>query len=153
ILRVSMPYSISTADAAVSNLTITFPKTHRRIPTGNVTLQPIIAAFGATELEYELTIDPATTPSPEDNKIDVAFDVVHFIDTSKTPAVSVTKTNVEKAGNIYNAANINELIEDMRDSLKKSVAVAKNSDEKPIFAGLNIAVPSGGGGKTEGNAD
>src|SRR5207247_3824859 len=96
---------------------------------------------------------PATTPSPEDNKIDVAFDVVHFIDTSKTPAVSVTKTNVEKAGNIYNAANINELIEDMRDSLKKSVAVAKNSDEKPIFAGLNIAVPSGGGGKTEGNAD
>src|SRR5438874_13394552 len=74
ILRVSMPYSISTADAAVSNLTITFPKTHRRIPTGNVTLQPIIAAFGATELEYELTIDPATTPSPEDNKIDVAFD-------------------------------------------------------------------------------
>jgi hypothetical protein len=86
----------------------------------------------------------APKPAPNDKQIEVTFITLHF-------QGGTTKMNVRATGLIYDANNINDLVENTRKALGDAVAHAKTTDEKNL-AGLNITVPSGGG-DSEGSGD
>ena len=135
-------------DAA--NIRITFRPSGRVVPVTEIGAITFLAIFDQRVLQIRLNNVPSAKPSPGDNQVEVTFLTLHFRDDG---AARVTRTDVTGVGTIFNAANIDDLVDTSREALKDAVASAKTSDEKNIFMGLNITVPSGEGGETEGSGD
>jgi hypothetical protein len=149
-VRVFMTDPVNLDDVKKEKVKIRFVKSNRDIPPDLITLRLAPAGFGNTEFQYLLTVNPAATPAPNDDEIEVKYESLRVTPLGSTNTITVSPA--VSVGKIYNASNIDGLLSDIRAELQKSVAASKTSDEKLIFAGLNISVPSGGG-NTEGNAD
>ncbi|MCA1566314.1 MAG: hypothetical protein LC803_11880 [Acidobacteria bacterium] len=141
------------ADREPANIRITFLPSGRVIPQTEIVKanSVFIAGFNRQVLQIVLTNAVTTKPSPGDNQVQVRFQTLHFLGSGAT-ASPVTKTGVTGTGRIFDATNINELVDATTEALKNAVASAKTSEEKNIFAALNVTVPSGGG-DTEGSGD
>jgi hypothetical protein len=140
-------------DRNPANIRITFLPSGRVVPQSEIVAADtvFIAGFNRQVLQIVLTSAATTKPAPGDNQVQVRFQTLHFLDTGAT--ASVTKTGVTGTGPIFDATNINDLVDATTEALKNAVASAKTSEEKNIFAALNVTVPSGGGGDTEGSGD
>ncbi len=155
-LRVDMADQLDSgsvnADMAPANLTIKFLPSGKTVPVAQIDKAVTSALTATATTTYDfmavfvaLKNAPEATPLPSDNQVQIEFTVLHF-------KGNVVKKNVAKTGLIYNAANINDLVNGTRDILKQAVAHAKTDDEKDIFAGFQIVVPSGSA-KTQGDGD
>ncbi|HVG21640.1 MAG TPA: hypothetical protein VNI02_21570, partial [Blastocatellia bacterium] len=97
------------------------------------------------------SVDEAA-PKPGDNQFMVTFGTLHFVTKdAQGRTITVSKNGVAGTGRIYNRGNINERVEETGQALKDAVAHAKTDEEKDVFIGLNVVVPSGG--DSEGSGD
>jgi hypothetical protein len=140
-------------DASPNNIRITFLPSGKTIPTTEILAAQtqFIGGWNQQRLDIVLTNDPATKPMPGDTQVQVTFNEVHFRNSAADP--QVTRTDVTGVGPIFDATNIDDLVDASLEALKDAVASAKTTDEKNIFMGLNIIVPSGEGNDTEGSGD
>lgn len=144
-IRVDLASAIATPP--LSNVTVTFEPSGSPVPGINsLNLQ----AGNPTILEIRFSSDEPSTVPIGDSAIKVTFTALTFLAVGSTPAK--TQTNLSAEGNIYDDANIGKLKEDVLQKLSQSIASSKTQNEKDVFMGLNVILPSGGN-STQGQAD
>lgn len=141
------------ADRAPANISIKFLPSGRVVPSSEIDAANtvFISGFDNRVLQIVLTNAISTKPAPGDNRVEVTFLTLHFRKTNAAP--TEIRTDVSGTGPIFDATNIQDLVDSTEEALKNAIASAKTDDEKDIFAAFNISVPSGDGGDTEGSAD
>lgn len=154
-VRVDLSHPFDSASAGTdltpANVAIQFLPSGTAIPSGEIVSLTSISGFGDQTIQIKLTSPTVTKPAPNDKQVQVSFHTLHFKGGPTKPRP--TKTDVTGTGPFYDATNINTLVNKTFKALQDAVANAKTPDEKNVFAGLNITVPSGKGGKTEGSGD
>ena len=126
----------------------TAPDTENMSGFGDTRLQ-----IGIIELEDNDPDQKDSVPEPGDDRVQITFGVLHFVGVS-TPgsaATMVERKNVSGTGRIYNKANINERVEETRQTLIDAVAHAKTDDEKDAFVAFSVVVPAGGNSQGSGD--
>jgi hypothetical protein len=141
VVHVSDPVDTAGLAAMKTNLTLTYPESGASIPPAAITKVEVEAASGNKIININLDFsNKAAAPGPADDAVQVQFRDLAFMVEGKQ-SVSATLTGV---GKVYNEQTLPALVTDLQQGLKDSVANAKTSDEKNIFAGLNVTIPSGG---------
>lgn len=137
---------------SASSVTVTFLPSNKVVPVSAINSIKIQTGSGASStaaggriLQIEFQDVPDAAPRPGDTSVRVEFSALDFDSGPKAKSVGGT-------GTVYTKANKDELVQELQKALKQSAANEKTSDEKNIFVGLNISVPSGGG-DTKGDAD
>jgi len=148
------PAAGNNADISPANLVVEFPGSHRAIPQTAIATPAIPHGPTMTDTEYspgfgnmvaQIGVDNAlgaAEPVRSDQTVSVTFHQLHFQD-------GTVGAEVTGLGQIYDHSNIDLLVE----STRKALAVAKPKDEKDIFVGLNVDVPSGNGNNAQGSTD
>jgi hypothetical protein len=157
----------SASDLIASNITIKFLPSGKIVPpsainnvAGHKTAPTTenMTGFGDTrlligiiELEENDPGQKNSAPDPGDDKVEITFGVLHFAAMSSPAAPAVIQKNVSGRGKIYNKTNINERVEETRQTLADAVAHAKTDDEKDAFVAFSVVVPAGGNSQGSGD--
>ncbi|HKQ05006.1 MAG TPA: hypothetical protein VJ464_07745 [Blastocatellia bacterium] len=140
-------------DLNPSNFTIKY------LPSGKVVPPTAIVASetknrgnfrGLKLLQIGLDAGPEAFADPGDDQVQVSFNKLHLKDATTHQPLEVDGATA--TGTIINAGNIDQRIKQDYEALKNSVAHAKTDEEKDVFAGINVVIPSGGG-DSQGSAD
>ena len=143
-------------DLRPSNITIKFLPSGKVVPSSSINdiNNPTAAAADTANigqgrdderLQIGILDTDQSAPDPGDDQFEITFGTLHF-------AAKGSKDGVTGSGKIFNRGNIQERVEETRQALKDAVAHAKTDEEKDVFVGLNVVVPSGGG-DTEGSGE
>jgi hypothetical protein len=164
-----MRFALATGDLKASNITIKFLPSGKIVPAsainntdGHPTAPDTLnmSGFGDTRLQIGIIELPDndpdqkdSVPDPGDDRIEITFGVLHFVavGTPGSAATMLERKNVLGIGRIYNKANINERVEETRQTLVDAVAHAKTDDEKDAFMAFSIVVPAGGNSQGSGD--
>jgi hypothetical protein len=103
---------------------------HPRFPSGN-----------STRLEVDWTLD--NLPKKDDTQFTITIDQV----TTSTG----TASNLQADGSLYQRANVQTFIDAQKKKFDDAIALAKTSEEKNVFASLNVSAPTSG--SAAGDAD
>jgi hypothetical protein len=147
--------SFAESDLRASNITIKFLPSGKVIPAeainnnqedARANTRSMAASGAPLTLQIGLGDGDETRPLPGDDQVEVTFGVLHFT------GLALPKSGLSGRGKVYNRLNISQLVEETRQALKDAVAHAKTDEERDVFVGLNVTVPSGEG-STEGSGD
>jgi hypothetical protein len=97
-------------------------------------------------LKNKLAVDwspGVVAPSADDTDIELIFARLEF--------TSEIQTQVVGSGPIYSSTTISKLLDKTRKAVNDAASHSKTAEEKNLFAGLNVAVPTTGA--SEGNAE
>lgn len=154
VIHLSQPQDTSKVndDLKPSNITIKFLPSGKVVsasaindinnPTPSAADTLNLTGFDDERIQIGIIDSDDAAPNPGDDQCEVTFATLHF--------VKVSKTEVVGSGKIYNRGNIKERVEETRQALADAVAHAKTDEEKDVFIGLNVVVPSGGDSQGSG---
>jgi hypothetical protein len=144
-----------------SNFTITYLPSGRKVPVGAIG-SPIEVEAGSNcraliiPIDFNYTdqarkdaagnlIQGLSRPASDDKQVKVEISRLTFD--------GKAASNLSKTGKFYNSINFAELADkEIQTVSAKSAAVSKTSQERNIFAGVNVDIPSGAG-STEGSGE
>ena len=159
------------AELTPANFTITYLPSGKVVPTAAIRATPDIEVEAGSNcraliipIDYNFT-DPTRTdasgnviqglsrPASDDKEVKVVIGSLTFEGAMAGGGAPRNVTNLSGTGKYYNSSNFAELAEkELKTVSSEAAAVNKTSQERNIFAGVDVNVPSGGG-STEGSGD
>jgi hypothetical protein len=140
------PVAESEKSTLKNKVGLSYPKSGSVVPP--MAIKSAELELGSDNKTIEIDLDfanKAAAPGPDDDQIQVEFRGLRFGD---APA-----KNVKAVGKVYNEQTLPAFAADLQKGLKDAVASTKTSDEKNIFAGLNVTIPSGAGTEKTGSGE
>ena len=121
--------------AVASDVQITFLPSGKVVPVTSIDPAGVKLVFG-TSRKFVLILNPdaAALPEPGDHTYEIEVHNIRF-------AGDADNVTLKATGTIYDAANIKSLV----DATSQALSSAKTTEEKNLFAGLNVIVPNNAG--------
>lgn len=125
--------------ATASDIRITFLASGKVVPETSIDPASVRLVVGTSrKFALILNAEAAALPEPGDHTYQIEVGNVAF-------AGEAAKVTLIANGTIYDSSNIKSLV----DATSQALSSAKTTEEKNLFAGLNVVVPNSDGGGTQ----
>lgn len=127
--------------ATTADIQIKFLPSGKEIPVTSIDSTSLHTMVGsAKRFVFVLAHEDAALPAPGDKTYEITVRNVTY-------AGSAGRVTIQTTGTVYDSSNIKTLV----DATSQALSSAKTTEEKNLFAGLNIAVPNNTGGGVQGD--